>query len=186
MYHISMDWPDISTYPDNQRNAIEKAKTTGNSIFQDKDVSYLIERVGECYKVMAYSWDREIWYCTWRTGTHYGLQVHPDFQGQGIGKILLSVKHALDGILETEWSSKFSKILFLLKLWYMPIAHMSEEFNLKLDYPLEADAIDIIKSWIKAFYARKTTGWNGDSCPFAVRLKRDPLSAEAFLASLGL
>jgi hypothetical protein len=50
-----MDFPDISTYPDSQREAIESAKKQGGSVFLINGVEYHIEKDGENFKIRAFS-----------------------------------------------------------------------------------------------------------------------------------
>ncbi len=99
-----MLFPDISAYPDVQKEAIKEAKDIGQSSFSLENTIYSLYRDKNAFRIDAHR-DSEIGsiFTDWRGG-HYAFKVNNHFRGQGVGKVLFTTKQALDGVLRQEWS----------------------------------------------------------------------------------
>jgi hypothetical protein len=68
-----------------------------------------------------------------------------------------------------------------MKMWYVPVGHASQENDHRFDYPLWRDELKVIRKGVRDFCKNRGTWWNGDWCPFSVRLKYSPWAAARFL-----
>lgn len=188
MYNIYMQPWYVSDFPSEQKNAIETAARDGTAVFTLKDVNYLIKQKKEGFLVSATSviwWDIIGSSFTHISGQHYSIKVDPKFRWRGIGKILFSTKQALDGLLRKEWSWRYSRIFFLIKHGYIPIARISAVHNPSIDRLLFATETKTIIEGLRYFYHDKRV-WEhtSDRCPYCVRMLYAPNEAKKLLHSI--
>lgn len=142
-----MNFPDVSTYPEEQRCAINRAKESWNSVFRFGQCLISIKKESEFFTITACLWDVEVGKC-WSSDGHYGLIVDKQNQRKWIWKILYTTKVWLDGILSKKWSWRYSRALFLIKAGYMPTSWTRPHQNSNI-FPITDEDKVIIYEWLR-------------------------------------
>lgn len=167
-----------------QAVSIKEAEQTGSSTFSINWIQYNISIHKGSYKICAFDKEGEEigMACTSPVGLHYAIDVDNKYRGRWIGSVLLSTKEALDGILKFEWSGMFSRIYFLLKRWYVPIAKINSTISTLEDQDLTENDIHGLMTALWEFLKKKKYHEpNDDFAPFVIRMKYSPVEASEFL-----
>ena len=181
-----MLFPNISSYPDFQKEAIEWARLKGESCFTFRDFEYRISRDKQGFRVDVKREARKVWFIfTDERDNHYALKVDKEFRLQWVGKILFTTKQALDGILLHDWSGVYSRMFFLIKFGYVPLSHISRVIDINADRPLDNRENKILTEDLVYYYNNqwKIPDWFG-VCPFLVRMIYAPLGAKSLLEKI--
>jgi hypothetical protein len=146
-----MKYPSLSQLEPEQIQAIWIAREKGNALFSIWDFVFtIIKSEARGFNVTAM--DKEgnhVWFVTDNGGIHYALEVNEWLRWRWIGTVLLRTKEALSWILHHDWSWRYSRILFLIKKWYIPTKKLTHLFDQNLDVDISEDEFELLLSHLK-------------------------------------
>jgi GNAT superfamily N-acetyltransferase len=184
-----MKFPSLSDLEHEQIQAIWEAREKGSSLFRSRGITYVIFYNSKGYIVTARNWEGEdIWYISSSPhGQHYAIEVSPEFRWKWVGTLLLRTKEAMDGILSHDWSGRYSRILFLIRKWYVPTNKVYEYWKSHLDEPISHDELVFLTSRLRLHVESNLSGDSAeDISPIVFRLRYFPGKARKFVAEYGL
>ena len=166
--------------------AIEEARGhVWETFFNKSGVRYMIKHTPEWeFIVSALKKDgTSMWSISDNWEHHYYFRVDVELRWNWIGKVLFHTKQALSGILQFDWSHRYSRILFMIKRGYIPKKIISGSVHRrKEDTKISAEEFDILIQWLQRHVDRRFTDLpNEDDSPVTFRLKYSPDEARKFL-----
>lgn len=123
-----------------------------NATFFDDGIHIEITRARVWHVVRALVDGSEVWYTSsfWSWSDHYGIEVDPWYRWLWIGHKIADVKDQLDWVLQRERASMYSRMIFLIRRWYVPVSISQETLSPKRK--IKKSELDELMVVLRDFY----------------------------------